>query len=377
MPASIIVRAATGRKDIRAFLNLPKFIYKDDPLWAPQIRLFERSEMHRGTNSVLSRSPHALLLAVDDTGRPRGRMIVYEDPRYTGHYGKRVGFFGSFEADGPEAAEALLSEGDRWFISQGLKELIGPIDPVAECWGFTIDGFSRPPVFMSPHNPRRYPEWMEAAGFTKAKDLLVYEVDTRKGYRIPERYIRFEKMFFQRNPGFSARRFNIRDFDAEVERIVEITNEGVNGNWGFVPVQDDERDALAARLKPIVDPDVLWFIEHEGKPVACSMGFPDLNIPIRKSGGRLLPFGWWGLIRARKRLEDYRLWSLAVRPAYHGRGLDALLYINLYRAIKARKKGLRLEANYVLEDNPHIVIGLEKLGLERIKSYRVFGKTLQ
>ena len=377
MSDTIVIRPVSSRRDRKAFLNLPFRLYSKDPLWAPQIRLFERHELHTGTNPVLKRSPHGIYLAEDNRGKTRGRIIAYEDPRYNAHHGTRLGFFGSFEADSPGAAAALFAAADLWFAGRGLRGVLGPIDPIAECWGFVTDGFDRPPVFLSPHNPRSYPKWTEMAGYDKAKDLLVYEMDSRKGYQLPERYRKYENKFLESHPGFSARPINMKDFDAEVERIVDITNRSVDGNWGFVPVEDDERDALAGKLKYIVDPDALWFIEDDGHPVACTMGFPDLNIPIRASGGRLFPLGWYHLIRAKRKLIDYRLWSLAVLPEYHGMGLDALLYITLYRSLALRTRGIRLEANYVLEDNPRIVIALEKLGLKRMKTYRVFEKTLK
>ena len=376
MPACASVRPVITKKDLRGFLNLPFHLYRKDPLWTPQIRLFESIEFRRGTNVILSRSPHILFLARDGSGRTVGRIIAYEDPRYNSRFGTRTGFFGSFEAESAEAAGALFRSAEDWLRARGLENVLGPIDPIAECWGFTVRGFDRPPVFMSPHNPPRYPEWIEAAGFTKAKDLRVYEVDTRTGYRIPERYLEFEKHFMERHPEFTARRMKPKDLKKEVKLLVDITNAGVDGNWGFVPIGDDERDALADRLGPVVDPDIIWFIEDRGRPIACSLGFPDLNIPIRRSGGRLLPFGWFRLWRAREVLADYRLWGLSVLPDYHGLGLDALLYINLYRTLARRRGGIRIEANYVLEDNPRIVIGLEKLGLTWMKTYRVYDKEL-
>ena len=95
---------------------------------------------------------------------------------------------------------------------------------------------------------------------------------------------------------------------------------------------------------------------------------------LRSIKGRLLPFGWIRLLRARHSIGDYRLWGLAVLPEYQGQGLDVLLYIHLYRARQPR--GIRLEANYVLEDNLHIINALEKLGMKRIKRYRVYEKNL-
>ena len=56
-------------------------------------------------------------------------------------------------------------------------------------------------------------------------------------------------------------------------------------------------------------------------------------------------------------------------------GLDVLLYMSLFEALAPR--GVRLEANYILEDNPRIRNALIKLGLEQSIVYRVYEKTIE
>ena len=65
---------------------------------------------------------------------------------------------------------------------------------------------------------------------------------------------------------------------------------------------------------------------------------------------------------------------MAVDPKWQGRALDALMYINLYNHLV--HKNIRMEANYILEDNLRIKNSLEKLGMEYIKTYRVYEKAL-
>jgi GNAT superfamily N-acetyltransferase len=89
----------------------------------------------------------------------------------------------------------------------------------------------------------------------------------------------------------------------------------------------------------------------------------------------MLPFGFLQLLFGVKKVEDYRLFGLAVLPAYHGKGLDVLLYTQLYDALSPRIR--RLEANYILEDNAKIRNALEKLGLDLVKKYRVYEKGIR
>lgn len=371
---SLKIEIVSSRHQMRKFLNLFNSIYCDDSLQVKPLNLIERDEYSSRKNAVLSRSEHAFLLA-SVNGKPAGRMLVYIDPRYNSFHRCRTGFFGSFESiEDEDVSCALFRKAEEWFRAREMDSIMGPINPVAESWGFLLKGES-PPVFMSPHNPLYYNSLAEAAGYEKAKDLVVYEADGGRGYTIPERFTRFSDTLLERKPELTVRRINRRKLMSEARHILRILNDSVAGNWGFVPVHEDEMAGIMKQLKMILDPDALWFVEDDGFPIGVALGFPDINVLIQPMKGRLTPAGLWNFITGRKKIQDFRLWGLAVLPEYHGLGLDVLLYVSLFRALEPR--GIRLEANYMLEDNSKILNALEKMNLKRIKTYRVYSKILK
>jgi GNAT superfamily N-acetyltransferase len=371
---SISVRSVSGARVLRDFIRFPAALYRGDPLWAPPIWAAEKSAYSPGHNSVLNRSRHILLGAYRGS-EIVGRVVAYVDPRFNNHFGTTTGFFGSFECiDDGSVSGALLSSVEAWLAGQGMNRVRGPINPVAECWGFLVDGVQKPPVYMSPHNPPYYDRLMREAGYMGVKDLLAYEADASKGYRIPERFSRFEKILTTRKPSITTRTIDPENLERDAEFVRTILNEGVNGNWGFVPVESDEMAGVVRDLKPILDPDAVWFVEDAGVPVACCLGFPDINVIVRRIHGRLFPFGFLRLLLGARRLRDYRLWGLAVLPAYQAQGLDVLLYLRLFQSLAHRN--VRMEANYILEDNLKIRNALEKLGMNAIKTYRVYEKRI-
>ena len=131
---------------------------------------------------------------------------------------------------------------------------------------------------------------------------------------------------------------------------------------------------MIKKLKMVLDVDAVWFVEDVGKPVGFALSFPDPNITIKKIRGRIFPFGFIKLLTEIKKVRRYRLIDLAVLPEYRNRGLDALLYIHLFNALSP--KGVKMEVNYILEDNAIIRNALEKLDLKQTKTYRVYEKSL-
>lgn len=355
---------------MKAFVNFPRIVYRNNPFWAPPIWHDERNA-YRGRSNVMLCNNDYILLLVYDRGSLLGRTLVYIDDGYNSYYNSSTGFFGAFEcSDNQKAANLLMSESVNWLKERGIRSLLGPIHPVAESWGFLLKGYESTPVLMAPFNPPYYHRLMENFGLSKAKDLYAYEADIRAGYQIPARIEHFAQRFLERHPGFSLRKINLKNLMADAEIIWEITNISLKDNWGYVPVDKSVLKDMVRRLKPLLDPDAVWFVEDRGIPVGFALGFPDPNPIIKAIEGRLFPIGFLRLLAAKKQGGRYRLLSLGVLPEYHGIGLDVLLYKYLSDALTAKMD--ILEANYILEDNWKIRNALEKLNLVRTKEYRIY-----
>lgn len=365
----------TSKRHMRDFIRLPWILHSENPCYAPPMWADEKKAYLAKHNPILKNSDFALLLALDDSGEPVGRTIAYVDHTFNKFYKTKTGFFGAFDcADNDEAGTLLAYAAEEWLRDKGMETVRGPIHPAAENWGFVLDGYNTPPVFMSPWNPPYYHRFFTDHGYEKVKDLLVYEADTSKGYSIPDRFDSLYKKYFERYPSISIRPLDIRNIKKDARAIWEISNIALANNWGYVPLELSVMEDMLSKLKLIVDPDAVWMVEDDGKPVGFCLGFPDLNVILKRIKGRLLPLGWARLLIGIKKVRDYRLFGLAVHPDWQKNALDALMYINLYRRLAP--KNIRLEANYILEDNFNIKNALEKLGLELIKTYRIYEKPL-
>ena len=66
---------------------------------------------------------------------------------------------------------------------------------------------------------------------------------------------------------------------------------------------------------------------------------------------------------------------LEVLPEYRGRGADAIFYVETARAALAQGYK-RMEGSWILETNTMMNLILQRLGMLRYKSYRVYEKPL-
>jgi GNAT superfamily N-acetyltransferase len=128
---------------------------------------------------------------------------------------------------------------------------------------------------------------------------------------------------------------------------------------------------MAHDLKPIIHPKAVVFAEdRQGKGIGFAIAIPDVNIILKKMNGSLFPLGWLRLLWELPRLTAYRMFALGVVPEYHGKAIDSLLYRALYEACYSDK--IRMEINYVLEDNGPMNNAILKLNAKPLRRYRVY-----
>jgi GNAT superfamily N-acetyltransferase len=313
------------------------------------------------------------------SGEVVGRIAAISNRLHNETHEDRVGFFGFFECiDDQSVADALFEAAAEWCRARGHDLLRGPasFSTNDEC-GVLVDGFETPPTIMMPHNPRYYVQLIERAGFIKAKDLWVYQGGSEERYvPVPERLARATELIRQRQ-GILLRPLDMGDFEGEVERIKELYNSAWEKNWGFVPMTEREIDHLAEQFKPVVIPELVPMAEKDGKLIGFGIVLPDLNVVFRRNrSGRLFPVVirlLWAL--KMRRIRRARILLLGILPAYQGKGIDAMLYHWIWT-----KSGDRRiywgEAGWILEDNPAMNAGLEKMTFRVYKTYRLYDRPI-
>ncbi|MFN8567878.1 MAG: hypothetical protein U0Z44_10255 [Kouleothrix sp.] len=167
----------------------------------------------------------------------------------------------------------------------------------------------------------------------------------------------------------------MREFTAELNRVRVVYNRAWEHNYSFVPMDDAEIDFIAASLKAIIDPDLVLIAEVGDQPVGVSITLPDFNQVLRKINGRLLPTGWWQLLRGRARIDTARVFAMGVVPEFRRRGLDALFYYETFLA-GVRKGYQRAELSLIVENNLPMRNAVESLGAWINKTYRIYQKAL-
>jgi hypothetical protein len=370
----VVVVPAEGSRMLRRFVRFPRSLYPSSSLWVSHVD-WERMRFFDPRRNPFFRFATArLFLAVDRHGRDAGRIAAIDNPRYAEFQGRKLGFFGFFDApDDEDVSGPLFEAAEAWLRARGLPAVHGPVNPSTnhEC-GLLVAGFDRPPRIQLSYNDPHYARLIEAAGYRGVRDLVAYEYEVDG--RIPERLLRARDVFAKRH-SFTLRSFDLKRFDEEIERVKLIYNEAWSANYGFVPLSDAEISWLARELRPVIAPDLSAIVEVRGEPAGFMIILPDLNQALRPLRGRLFPFGWWTLLRGLKRIDAMRALAMGIRPRFRKNGIDYAFYTAGLAA--AHGRGYKhIELSWILAENVELTRALERLEARETKRYRLYEKAL-
>ncbi|MBI3078331.1 MAG: GNAT family N-acetyltransferase [Deltaproteobacteria bacterium] len=367
---SLTIVPIEGKAGLKAFIRFPWSVYRGDPAWVPPL-IRERKEYLDPTKNPLFRHAAVRLFLARWEGVPVGRIAAVVNHHDLRYLNEKVGYFGLFETlPDLTVARALLERAAGWLREQGMAVMRGPVSlSVHDEVGLLVQGFETPPMVLMSHNPPYYAQMLEQFGCSKVRDLYAYLL-TATGPVAPAAVDRVAELVARRGR-ITIRTLRMAAFTQEVELIQRLYNEAWASNWGFVPMAPEDVAFMAARLKPLVDPELVLIGEINGEPAGFALSLPDYNLVLKRMNGRLLPFGIVHFLLGRRRLNRLRIIALGIRPTYRKSGLEALLYAETWRRGVARGFFYG-EVSWVLEDNHLMRRAAEKLGGELYKVYRIY-----
>jgi hypothetical protein len=274
-----------GRRLLRDFLDLPSYIYRDDPNWIRPLDL-DLSERLSPKNPFFLHAEGALMVAYRN-GKPVGRCTAQVDREHLAHHRDGAGFFGFLDTiDDPAVAEALLRAAEGWNRARGMTSIRGPMSlSINEEIGCLVDGFGTPPMILMPHHRPYQGGLIEQAGYTKLKDVFAWsytpgEVSPRARRAAEE---------IERLPEVSWRPVDLGNTERDIRIGMEIFNDAWADNWGFVPMTEPELKKMASDMRLLLDPALTMIVSIDGEPAGICIALPDLNAALRGLDGKLSP----------------------------------------------------------------------------------------
>jgi len=364
--------------DLRDFLDVVDAIYRDDPMYIRPLDMDLRDRLNPRKNPFFEHADGVVLTA-HRGGRCVGRVTAQIDREHLARYRDDRGFFGFLDTvDDVEVARALLERAERWLRERGMKHVRGPLSlSMNEEIGCLVEGFDAPPVLLNPHHRRYQGGLIEAAGYTKAKDVFGWR------YEVGEPSARVKKAHQEilAMPEVSLRRLSRKTMAADVATTLDIFNDAWQENWGYVPSTKKEADKMASDLQLFLVPELTALVTVDGEPAAVAIALPNVNELIPDLRGKLFPLGLPKLLYRLKvqGARSGRLLILGIKKKFRFQrkyaGLSLFLYAEMNEG--GRRAGMSWgELGWTLEDNSAVNAGIRMMGAKKYKTYRIYEKSL-
>ena len=379
MTSNVEIREHRMGLDLEDFIRVQYDIFRNDPAYIPPLEMELRDRLTPGKNPLFEHAEGTLFTAWRG-GKLVGRCSAQIDREHLRVHQDETGFFGFLDTiDDADVAHRLLASAESWLKARGMKRVRGPFSlTINEESGVLIDGFEHPPVLMMPHSTRYQAGLIESYGYEKVQDLYAWK------YVVAEPPPRAAKAHadMMALPEVRFRSVDKSRMRQEVDTLVEIFNDAWSENWGFVPATEAEVAKMAQDFKLLLDPDLAFFAEVEGREVGMVVCIPNLNEAARDLNGKLFPFGWAKLLYRLKvkGTSSARLVLLGLRKDMRAKkrygALSTAMYAELaYRGMK-KPQYKWAELSWTLEDNRPINLGIKAMRAQIYKTYRVYEKAL-
>ena len=349
----IQVKKVETKREMNDFVRLPRELYEGCPYYVPDLEMDIRETFDPRKNAGLEFSDIQPFIAYDADGKTVGRIAGIINHRANEKWKTKNVRFGLIEfIDDPDVSAALLHAVEAWGKERGMEHIQGPMGIFDfDKEGMLVEDFDQLGSMITIYNPPYYPKHLEALGYEKEVDWVQIRIDVPE--EVPAKYARVAKLSKEMF-GLHVRKLTQKDIaQGYARKVFELLNQAYAPLFGYTELSDRQIDDYAKRYIPLMDLELVPIIENEaGELIGAAITMTSLSHALQKSEGRLLPFGWFHLVRALKwkRDEKAELFLIAVRPDYQGLGVNALVFddlIPIYNKLHIRwaETGPQLETN--------------------------------
>ena len=380
--SKIEIRKISDKKGLKQFIDFRTDLYKDDPYAVPYLYMGEMGTLEAKQNPSLAFCDAEYYMAFRD-GKAVGRVAAIINNRANEQWNSKAVRFGFFDfVDDIEVSKALLDTVKDYGRKHGMDNIIGPMgftDMDRE--GMLVEGFDRLSTHYINYNYPYYPQHIESmGGWAKDNDYMEYRVAIPDV--VPDKFRKVAEMVGTRY-NLRVRKFTRRELvsGGYGERIFELVNATYNNLYGYSHLSMRQIDSLIDGYIKKADLDLITGVvdmNEGGRLVGFGVTFPSISRAMQHTrDGRLLPFGWWHVLRALRwhRTDTVDLLLIGVLPEYRAKGANALIFNDLIP--RFRRHGFKwAEAMPQMESNEHVRSQWQYLEAEQHRRHRCYRKEI-
>lgn len=319
------------KKNLKMFTQFQIDLYEGNDCYVPPLISDDVATLSPSRNPAFDFCEARYFMAFRD-GKPVGRVAGMINRQVNESHGKRTARFGFIDfVDDREVSRALMEAVETWARNKGMDRLIGPLGFTdLDHEGMLVEGFGELSTMATIYNYPYYPEHLESLGYKKDSDWVEFVMDVPDS--IPDKYNRIadivKKKFGLRVLKYKSRKRIKEEYGRALFHLI---NDAYDGLYEYSHLTERQIDYYIDIYLGLLNLDLVTLVvDKEDKLVGVGISMPSMSRALQKSHGKLLPMGWWHLLKGLKGKNDrVDLLLVAVKPEYQNKGVNALLFQDL------------------------------------------------
>ena len=349
----ITLKEITTKKELKQFVKFPFTLYKNNPYWVPPIIKDEVDSFNKTENPVFEHASARFFLAFQKNKIVGRIAAIINSFEVNDQNIKKMRFGWMDMIDDIEVSRVLLSKIEEIGKQNKLEFIEGPVgfsnlDKV----GVLTEGYDQMGTIISWYNYPYYIQHLEKLGFKKEKkfdESFFFVKNTDKTY-----YKRLAKIIEKRYELKPLNFTSSKQIMPYADEMFAIFDKSYSKLSSYVPISQRQIDYFKKKFIGLINPEFIKFIvDKNGKLVSFAITMPIYGKALQKAKGKLFPFGFLHLLKAKKHSKDTLFYLIGILPEYQKKGLIAIIFNEYYKTYE--EKGIeKAFRSAELEDNKDI-----------------------
>lgn len=332
----ITVKLAKTKKELKAFVKFPFSLYKDSKYWVPPIISQELATFNKDRNPIFKDAEATFFLAYKN-GEIVGRIAAIINWLEVKNQDQKKMRFGWFDfIDDLEVSKALLVEVVNIGKKHNLEYTEGPVgfsnlDKV----GVMTEGFEEIGSMISWYNHEYYVKHYEALGYQVEKSYLESKFPFKNV--LPEFFYKAQELIKRRYKLKALKLTKTADVMPYADKMFDLFNTSYSSLSSFVEITDIQKEYFKKKFISFINPEYIKFVINENdEMIAFAIVMPRFAYALQKMNGKLFPFGFSKLLKAKKESKDVLFYLIGVHPDYQNKGVHAVIFNEYYETFKEK-----------------------------------------
>ncbi|MDH3321783.1 MAG: GNAT family N-acetyltransferase [Flavobacteriaceae bacterium] len=335
----VTIKEISTKKELNQFVKFPFTLYKNNKYWVPPIINEEVASFDKTKNPVFEHADARFFLAYKNN-KIVGRVAAIINLKEINEQKIKKMRFGWFDfIDDLDVTKALLQKVHEIGKQNNLTFVEGPVgfsnmDKV----GILNEGFDQLGTMMTWYNHAYYKDHLTKLGYIKSQKFIesyfyFKDIDITK-------YKRYAEIVKKRYELKALNFTSSEQIMPYVDEMFDLFNKTYEKLPSFVPISNKQKAFFKDKFISFINPEYIKFIlDKNNKIITFSITMPSYAKAFQKANGKLFPFGFLHILKAKKTSKAVVFFLIGIDPEYQKKGVTSIVFDEFFKTYK--EKGIK------------------------------------